>query len=274
MYLNKILKYKYNIDKLHIKFECSNTQFDKHDENFHVVPMYLQSNYKRYKIYDSSDGIELGELEIREMWPMTLKVDNRFLYSRRFDILYKFIETFGLRIRTFAHFEICCDANVNLPYKLNRLLNDKKFTILRNRKPLPRTPNGNIYLGKKVIPIIRVEMDKEKKYPTYYFDALKTKGCAKCPAKLVGYNKSEEVKISDKQYILDAIDFGDETIHRLEVRTNGYEMKQSGIDLNETLYNLGNYDYLRWLYLLYLDRFYSFVEGKTIHNTSELLRLA
>lgn len=279
MLLNKIISFKYGIDKLHIKFsnyailkDCIDSLKDDLCEDYKITHIKTYLSYKMYELRYCDEL--LGILSFKESDYVILEVDNRLLYSDGLEKVYLFAHRFCLEFQTFSKFEMYCDSNVDLPGKLNRLLRSGAYDITRRRVTM-LNERGNLDLGVKIIPnIVFVEGERERRYPTYNFTPLKTSGCGKCPVKLVGYNKSVEVACSShKQYILDALPFGDDVVHRLEIRTCGYEMMRNGVNSAQLFYNLNNEDSVKVLFIGYLNRFFEFNKDGRKHTASELLRM-
>lgn len=290
MYKNKKMQFQYHLDKLHIKYKYdaslirlindSINTFFKHPFSFNPINKHL--SFKMYEVMycDSEELVMIGIISFSHSDCVILEVDNRLLYSDKLFLVHRFADSCNLDFDTFSKIDICCDSNVDLPSKLNRLLRSPKYTIKRHSKGL-LTKKGNINLGYKIIPNVKTIKEKEAKPTTYYYTPLKTSKC-KTDVKLVGYNKSAEVESeSNKRYIIDSLPFGYDVVHRLEVRTSGYEMTCSKIDIHDLYAHIPCYDYWERIFLFYLNRFFEFHEnegdkkgGKVKkHRASDLLRL-
>lgn len=280
MFINKRLSIKFNIDKLHIKFsnydllrDAINDVISDSFDGFRFIPIHPHLNYRMYELrYDDE---VLGVLSFRESHGVILEVDNRQLYSGSLYKVYLFAHRFSLTMETFSKIDICCDANVDLPGKLNRLLHSRAYEITRRGVKMLNY-KGNIDIGVKILPnIVTVDGERERRYPTYNFTPVVTSGCRKCPVRMVGYNKSVEVeKSSHKHYILRSLPFGDDVAHRLEIRTCGYEMQRNGLDVRTLFYDIDKEETVRNLFIAYLDRFFEFNKGGQRYRASELLRVA
>lgn len=289
-YINKKLQFQYHLDKLHINYNYNDSfirlindsinTFFKHPFSFNPINKHL--SFKMYEVMycESDELVKIGIISFSHSDCVILEVDNRLLYSDKLFLVHRFADSCNLDFDTFSKIDICCDSNVDLPFKLNRLLHSSNYTIKRRSRGL-LTKKGNINLGYKIIPNVKTIKEKENKPTTYYFTSLKTSRCY-TKVKLVGYNKSAEVESeSNKRYIIDSLPFGHDVVHRLEVRTYGYEMTCSKIDIHDLYAHIPCYDYWERIFLFYLNRFFEFHEndgdkkgGKVKkHRASDLLRL-
>lgn len=280
MYRYKKMLYRYSIDKLQLKyFDDGYISVAIKGENsklflFERIERYLR--YEVYEVYYKKDDelCNIGILSFKEKGVVILEVANKLLYTSTLEFIKIFESEYGLRFKTFSKIELCCDSNVNLPYKLDRTLHSTKYKITRcNRDSL--TKNGNLRIGGKYIEnLVTLNKDsKDKKAITYYYAPVRTHGCKKGQyVQLVGYDKKKEIEEKEaKYYILDGLAFAMDSVYRLEIRTCGFEMKQFGIDL-QTLYdNLSDMEHWKNLFLSYINRFFEFHDGKRKFTVSEIL---
>lgn len=284
----------YHIDKLSLIYETPVgflNSIDQTDEIFNFItdtePMVFiftkcYSRLQRVvKSYDLSvgygDGITRigcihGEFENH----IRLDIDNQFLYSGMLDLIYEFEQRYRLNFKYIKNFDVCCDANQNLPYKLHRALHSTNYEVGRNGSKKNLTNAGNQRLGLKVTENLKRIAGYEKPSTTYIY-TLKPAGCRN-PILFRAYNKSDEIEQSSKKYyIADAIEF-DSTIYRLEVSTYWNEITQrsklkSGFS-HETIYdNMTNKYFLREFFIRYINRFFSLERNGRKLAVSEFLCL-
>ncbi len=280
MFQGKKKEYRYSIDKLHLKyFDNSNILEAIRCESselflFDRINGYL--NYEVYNMFYRKDGrlCYIGVLSFKEKGYMMLEVDNRLLYTSSLDVIKTFEVEYGLKFKTFGKIELCCDSNVNLPHKLDRILHSTKYEIKRCGRSFA-TKNGNLRIGGKYIDnIVFLNKDKkDKKSVTYYFAPIHTRTCKKSQCvQLVGYDKKWEIEQSgEKSYILDGLAFATDSVHRLEIRTCGYEMLHNNIDIKYIYDNLDDEGCWKFLYLTYINRFFEFHYGKHKFTVSQIL---
>ena len=278
MYVNKMILTKYRLDKLCIKYKKSMILDIVLNEDCQTTDGYMFNlinthlSYRMYEVFYRD--LLIGTMSFKEVDNIILEVDNRLLYSDCLQNVYSFADRFYLRFVTFSKLDICCDSNIDLPSKLNRLLRCKVYKITRKGVEMLNA-NGNLDLGVKILQNkVILNGIKEKSFPTYNFTPVKTSGCLKCPVRLVGYNKTVEViENSHKYYVLESLPFGDDVVHRLEIRTCGYEMKRFGVDVDRLYSSLTDSDTIKNLFRGYVNRFFEFRKDGKCHSVSELLRL-
>lgn len=280
MYKYKKIEYRYSIDKLQLKyFDNGYISAAIKGENSKLFLFERVEGYLRYEVYTvhykkDDKSCYIGVLSFKEKEVVILEVANELLYTSTLEVIKIFESEYGLRFKTFSKIELCCDSNVNLPHKLDRVLHSTKYKITRcGRSSL--TKNGNLRIGGKYIEnlVILNKDKKDKKAITYYYAPIHTHGCKKSQwTQLVGYDKKKEIEETDaKYYILDGLAFAMDSVYRLEIRTCGFEMRQFGIDL-QTLYdNLSDMERWKNLFLSYINRFFEFHDGKRKFTVSEIL---
>ncbi len=292
--MNSVLKVNYHIDKLNLIYKTPGDFLNYINSDYflsqsffnetnvfifnqkvyatkYVVPRYLME----YRISEHF-VIKLGEFKQDIKDAITLEVDNRFLYSDRFELLYKFEELFGLELLKIAQIDVACDSNHNLPRKLNDVMHKSNCTITRKGTKLPLTEKGNQIIGTRVSQNIKTLANMERPNHSFYY-SLRTSG-SRTPVRYRAYNKGLEIKEkSHKDYIKEKNGFGD-SIYRIEVSVKSYELKmlsrkKSGYTLEYIYQNLNNSDLLREFFIQYLNRIGTLtIDGKRI-KISEILRL-
>lgn len=205
-----------------------------------------------------------------------MTVNNKFLYSGLLYLLNRFEERYGLTFQKIYNLDVCCDANCNLPRKLNSKLHDSGCIISRRGTKMPTTEKGNQYLGCRITDNIKNTTGcKECSTPSYYFE-LRTTGCRRSIL-LRCYNKSKEVaRKHSKQYILDQYDFS--PVYRLEVSIVCGELtnlakRKDGWSQRYIYDHLSDKDFLKEIFIRYLNRFATLtIEGRR-RKISEVLCL-
>lgn len=291
--MRKKLQVNYNIDKLILRFEIPEGFLTAINKQNHLAEIlnpsdififtrrYNKDKYlvDRYILGWQSIGgpvIEIGEFCNDTERGITLTVHNKFLYSGKLYLLHRFEELYGLTFRKFIGLEVCCDSNCDLPRKLNKTLHSQDCVVSRRGSKIPTTDKGNQYLGCRITDNIKSTADnREYSTPSFYFQ-LKTTGCRR-PTLLRCYNKSKEVaRRKAKQYILDQYDFS--PVHRLEVSIGCSELtnlskSKSGWSQQYIYEHLSDKDFLKEIFLKYLDRFATLTINGIKRKISEVLCL-
>lgn len=229
--------------------------------------------------YEDNKDYKVGTLMCHLEDAVILNVDNKCFYSSNLKVIYDFEKAFKLTFERIKNFDVCCDANQNLPKKLDDTMHLKNCEVTRpgqRKDKIPLTDKGNQVLGTKVLKNLKTLTEYERTMPSFYYE-LKNSGSKK-PMILRGYNKREEIeKKSHKNYIQEANGFeGD--FYRLEVSVTSYDLtKQSknktGWSHKEIYRNLHEKEFLKEFFISFLNRFYRLkIDGQPI-KISKLLRL-
>lgn len=291
--MRKKLQVNYNIDKLILVYEIPDGFITAINEqnclaeilNPSDVFIFTRRYYKVKYIIDryilgwqcaGGPVMEIGEFRNDIEGCITLSVNNEFLYSGKLHLLYRFEELYGLKFRKFINLDICCDANCDLPRKLNSILHNPECVISRRGSKIPTTEQGNQCLGCRITDNIKSTADnREYSTPSFYFQ-LKTTGCRR-PTLLRCYNKSKEVaRRKAKQYILDQYDFS--PVHRLEVSIGCSELtnlskSKSGWSQQYIYEHLTDKNFLKEFFIRYLNRFATLTINGIKRKISEVLCL-
>lgn len=224
----------------------------------------------------NGEEIIIGKLKTHLSGAMVLEVANEFLYTGNLNLLQDFEKTFSLTFHSIREIDICCDANIDLPRKLKtKLQNKDTYVTRRGSKRNFYTRKKNIRLGMKRNDIIKIITEKEISEPSLYFN-FKPSGGNKQEIELIGYNKSEEIEISKKDYIIEQLSF-EGTVHRLEIALKSshlkYFYKKFDITPLDIYHELPNNEFLRFIFIENLNRFF-IIRVKGIKTTlSEILCL-
>lgn len=292
--MSKKLEVDYNIDKLSIIYEIpqdfvttmatQNTLMEYITNDSSTVFIFTKSYCSRKRIIPQYTlsyatgyaSVLIGEINCDYENSITLNVDNEFLYSDKLQLLYEFEERFDLSFHAINKLDVCCDANQNLPRKLNDVLHSKDCKAVRRGRRKDITRKGNQVLGKKVSVNIKTLTIEERPAPSFYY-YLKPSGC-KQPIVLRCYHKSHEIDcISHKEYIRKALPFSGE-IFRLEISTYWREITMAGKkNTNWThiyIYNhITDKGFLSEFFRYYLDRFYNISIKRRKFTISQFLCL-
>lgn len=291
--MKKKLQVEYNIDKLILVYEISDdflatineqnylTEILNPSDVFIFTRRYYKVKYMidRYILSWQCTGgkiIEIGEFRNDIEGCITLTVNNEFLYSGKLHLLHRFEEQYGLTFQKFINLDVCCDANCDLPRKLNSILHAPECVVSRRGTKLPVSEKGNQYLGCRVTDNLKVTTgNKEHSTPSYYFE-LRTTGCRK-PTLLRCYNKTKEVaRKHSKQYILDQYNFS--PVHRLEVSISCSELtnlskSKTGWSQQYIYEHLSDKSFLKDIFIRYLNRFATLTINGVRRKISEVLCL-
>lgn len=222
----------------------------------------------------------IGEIQTYMKGAIKLKVANEFLYTNLLWYLREFEDAFNIELHRISKLDVCCDANQNLPRKLNDTLHSSKCSVCRagrKRQDL-YTEKGNFKLGKRISTNLKILTEREYLEPTFCFEIYP--GTTQV-TKLVGYNKTKEIEevSSEKKYILECGPIEEnETLYRLEVRLVSQYLttqarKEGGWSLRFIFENLCSESFLKEIFIKNLNRFYNLkIEGKA-KKISKLLRL-
>ena len=273
------LQVAYNVDKLSLIYRVPITFFnDIAHENplsdyiygtttstvFICTQKYsrIQRTIPSYTLsyMSGAESIVIGEFRNDIQDSITLDLDNRFLYSGLLHKLYEFEQTYSLSFGYIKYLDVCCDANQNLPRKLNTIMHSPECEVSRRGGTKELTERGNQRLGVKISDNLKTITASERPPVSYYY-YLKPSGCRR-PVKLRCYDKKHEIEqISHKDYISDALGYS-ESIHRLEVSTYWCELSQQAKRksgwTHKYIYNhLADKTFLRDFFIRYIDRFYT-----------------
>ena len=238
---------------------------------------YRYPNLNIYVLEDFDSPELIGTVYRYLEGAVTVCCENRLLYSGHIGWLRDFESAFNLKFWRVKAADIACDATNNLPRKLNDTLHQRNCQISRKgRNKEQYTAHGNIEVGGQYSKNLKILTKKERPDPTYVY-SLHYSG-NKSPIKMRGYNKTAEIEErSHKHYIAHTLGFPDK-IYRLEVTLNSYFItKQSGcknpISHQNIFNNLDNREFLRSIFLVVLNKFFSLkIDGKK-RKISEILRL-
>ncbi len=273
------LQVAYNVDKLSIIYQIPITFFNdiahgnplsdyiygtttstvfictqKYSRIQRTIPSYTLS------YMSGAESIVIGEFRNDILDSITLDLDNRFLYSGQLHKLYEFEQTYSLSFSYIKYLDVCCDANQNLPRKLNAIMHSSECEVSRRGQKKDLTSKGNQHLGVKIMDNLKILSGIERPPVSYYY-YMKPSGCRR-PITLRCYNKTHEIEhVSHKTYISDALGYS-EAIHRLEVSTHWCELTQQTKRrrgwTHKYIYNhLTEKTFLRDFFLRYIDRFYT-----------------
>lgn len=107
---------------------------------------------------------------------ITLNVDNRFMYSGQLHKLYEFEQTHSLSFSYIKNFDVCCDANQNLPRKLNTIMHSPECEVSHRGGRKKLTSKGNQRLGTRLSDNLKTLTTSERPSVSYYF-YMKPSGC-------------------------------------------------------------------------------------------------
>lgn len=269
----------YNVDKLSIIYEAPVSFFNniarenplsdyiygattstvfistqKYSRIQRTVPSYTLS------YMSSAESIVIGEFRNDIQDSITLDVDNRFLYSGQLHKLYEFEQTYSLSFSYIKYLDVCCDANQNLPRKLNTIMHSLECEVSRRGGKKEITAKGNQRLGVKISDNLK-ELTGIERPPVSYYYYLKPSGCRR-PVTLRCYDKKHEIEqISYKTYISDSLGYS-ESIHRMEVATYWCELTQQakckrGWSHKYIYDHITAKTFLRDFFIRYINRFYT-----------------
>lgn len=273
------LQVAYNVDKLSIIYQIPITFFNdiahgnplsdyiygtttstvfictqKYSRIQRTIPSYTLS------YMSGAESIVIGEFRNDILDSITLDLDNRFLYSGQLHKLYEFEQTYSLSFSYIKYLDVCCDANQNLPRKLNAIMHSSECEVSRRSGKKELTAKGNQHLGVKIMDNLKTITASERPPVSYYYH-LKPSGCRRSII-LRGYDKRHEIEhVSHKTYISDALGYS-EAIHRLEISTFWCELTQQskrkwGWSHQYIYEHLSDKAFLRDFFIRYIDRFYT-----------------
>lgn len=242
----------------------------------HGKYLFKNPNYDVYCYMESEKLI--GELLLHIESAVILKVDNRFLYSNQLNLIYDFESAFNLLLCRIKNLDICCDSNQNLPKKLDHFLHLKDVTVTRpgRKDKLALTDKGNLKLGHKVVPNLKTITEYERSEASYFYELTNSGG--KKSMKLRGYNKSKEIKEkSKKEYILDELGF-ESNAYRFEISVSSFDLtkqskNKSGWSHKEIYLNLANKEFLKKIFIQYINRFFKLKYKNQSLTVSQYLHL-
>lgn len=221
----------------------------------------------------------IGKLSTHLHGAIRLEVDNEFLYTNLFRYLYLLEESLNIQLERISNFDICADANQNLPRKLNDTLHSSNCIVTRpgSKKTSWMTQKGNMKLGKKISKNIKVLTQREYDQPTYLYDL---NGGTSKVIRLIGYNKKREIEEtrSNKKYIMEALPFKG-NIYRLELRFQSQYLttqdrdSQKGKSLRYIFEHLYESEFLKEFFITHINRFYNLKIKNQKIKISELLCL-
>lgn len=293
--MNKKIKVNYHIDKLVLVYKIPE-DFMAQVINATTTPDFLMTpdsyififsqkymavNYTN-PIYileyrnGGEDKVKIAEFRNDIHQAITMTIDNQLFYSGNLKILYHFEKIYNLTLENIVQIDVAYDANLNLPKKLNDFMHRSDCTVKRIGTKLPTTEKGNQIIGTKVIPNIKKINAKEMPKPSFYYQ-LKTSGNRR-PIIYRGYNKSQEISDkSHKTYIEKANGFED-TIYRFEVSIFGRDLRQQSkkdqdLSMKNVYLHLDDKDFLKELFIKYINRIANLWIGKRRYRISEILRL-
>lgn len=123
-----------------------------------------------------AEAVVIGEFRNDIQYSITLDVDNRFLYSGQLHKLYEFEQTYSLSFGYIKYLDVCCDANQNLPRKLNTIMHSPECEVGRRGAKKELTSKGNQRLGTKLSDNLKTLTASERPAVSYYF-YMKPSGC-------------------------------------------------------------------------------------------------
>ena len=289
------LKVNYHVDKLILVYQIPETfmayvvssismpQFlmTSSDKVFIFSPKYMAVNYTCpiyivERINENGENVKIAEFRNDIHQAITVTVDNKLFYSDNLNLLYEFEAMYNLEFQNIIKLDVACDSNLNLPKKLNDFLHRPDCTIKRMGTKLPTTPKGNQIVGTKIMQNIKMTNGREQAKPSFYYQ-LKTSG-SRNPIIYRGYNKTQEIsEKSHKTYIEEANEYGD-IIYRFEVSILGRDLKQRSkkdptLSHDFVYRHLIYMDFLKELFIKYINRIVNLWIGKTRYRVSEILRL-
>lgn len=295
--MNKKLKVNYHIDKLVLVYQIpddfmsqvidavNTPEFlmpavsnvfifsQKYTAVKYTNPIYILE----YR-YGMEYTIKIAEFRNDIHQAITMTVDNELFYSGNLKLLYDFEYSYDLILDRISQIDVACDSNVNLPKKLNDFIHRSDCTVKRIGTKMPTTEKGNQIVGTKIMPNIKRIKDRETPKASYYY-ALNASGNRRAII-FRGYNKTKEIKAkSHKTYIEDANGFGvDDVIHRFEVSIIGGDLKRLSkrnqeLSFENVYRHLDDTDFLKQLFIIYINRIANLWIGKRRYSVSEVLRL-
>lgn len=125
-----------------------------------------------------------------------------------------------LQFHNITTLEVALDANFNITAKISKMIRDyESFDMFVNGKRISN-PKRKIDNFKKIYSCSRVRLMNS---PTLYFEQAKTDA----PVMRI-YNKTNEIEDNDneKDYIKQWNDFGNDDIHRVEIRVKSQTIKE------------------------------------------------
>lgn len=123
-----------------------------------------------------AESIVIGEFRNDIQDSITLDLDNRFLYSGQLHQLYEFEQTYSLSFGYIKYLDVCCDANQNIPRKLNTIMHSPECEVSRQGGKKELTSKGNQRLGTKLSDNLKTLTTSERPSVSYYF-YMKPSGC-------------------------------------------------------------------------------------------------
>lgn len=287
---------KYNIDKLSLIYEVSPSLLQTLETGTDVyeyvttttstvfiftpkisLTQHKIKNYEMSMCY-GTEHIKVGNIACAYEDAIRLDVDNRFLYTGKLSVLYDFEVHYSLSIRAVEKLDVCCDANQNLPRKLNKMMHSKSCEVTRRCAKKDLTKKGNQRLGVKIMDNIKTITGRE--YPNISYNFSMTPSGCKRPIALRTYNKTFEIENeSNKYYILDSLGFEANNVYRMEVSTYWRELSVQAKRKNgwshEYIYrNLANKEFLREFFIRYINRFSTLVINERRVKISDFLCLS
>lgn len=290
------LKVDYNIDKLSLIYETpaefiqmldyEPSVFDFMSKTTISTVFICEKDYSRFQrtvpsytlsYMEGEKKTKIGIIKNEFVDKITLQVDNRFLYGNCMHLLYQFEKVYELKMVRIKYLDVCCDANQNLPRKLNTKMHSSDCEVYRRGQKKNLTAKGNQKLGQKVIDNLKTLTREEHPCVSYYFE-LTPSSCKKSIL-LRCYDKTNEVETSShKTYQLDNFD-SDHRVYRMEVTTYWHSItKQSkrkhGWSHQYIYLHLTDKSFLKQYFIYFLNRFFSLkVNGKRL-SLSEFLCLS
>ncbi|MEQ3236187.1 hypothetical protein [Bacteroides cellulosilyticus] len=275
----KKVNYDINIDKLELQYLLTHEIASVLDEiedirdfyEFEIKRTNSNKNYKNtFEIILKLHDVEIGVYDVKFATlyygsfnpirnQMYISIENRELYSKNLVSIHYIEDELNLQFMTISKIDIAFDCDCNLINRYYKLIkNDNINYIVLNKKVDKNEEISILNCGKGSL---------LKPYINKSFYIKNKEG----GLELNAYNKSLEIRDNDynKQYIADWLGF--DNIHRLEVRCNHKQLKDTLRSLNLTdedvLYRaILDKDLLFLIYTNLLNRILRVDDNNEIYN--------
>lgn len=280
------IKWNINVDKLEITYQATQQVRDalaaikdrKELNEVSVVrvdtPMPYQHNFLLFgKDYNDERGIferQIGTLYFGSLNKyrqyIYISYNNAALYdtcllASRFYIE----EALGLNFYRVSKIDIALDLNISVVSRIYKLYKDETYSLIILDKRYAD-------LDEKVKGVLHISTGT-RKYPfknrSFYIEDKGKSLALRC------YNKSEELRYSEKKYIPNIA--GTSPMYRLEVSLRNHKnveksLKQLGVTDSGYVYsNLQNVDFLVRLFIVTLNRLIRVGKGRKSYNLLDIL---